>query len=102
MYLSSYDYSLSVASNLVIVMRFHSYTIISPKSQVSRTSRRIPPAGVDLRIRHTQVPGLRTTEPEDWDAQRYKLISESGKRNRSNNIPYYDVTRDTESWVRVT
>jgi len=36
------------------------------------------------------------------DAQWYKLISESGKRNRSNNIPYYDVTRDMGSWVCVS
>lgn len=31
-----------------------------------------------------------------------ELICGSGKRNRSNNIPYYDVTRDTGSRVRVS
>lgn len=51
---------------------------------------------------YTHTLWLRSLRGCSPSAAQQELICGSGKRNRSNNIPYYDVTRDTGSRVRVS
>lgn len=87
-------------SDLITVTRFHSHTIISPKNQLlPRASRRISAARRGFAVFDARESPAYARRSRTKMRNSTGLSQKRGKRNRSNNIPYYDVTRDTESRV---